>query len=74
MNNSKNGGIMDNNYFILDLLYSINDSDYYMKAITVGGDEKKIKLTKKQFLNWCKSYEDDEQGWELSLYSKMIPN
>lgn len=62
----------NNNYFILDLLYSLNDTSYYMKAITVGGDEKKIKLNKKEFIDWCKSLEDDEQGWELSLHSRWI--
>jgi len=34
--------------FIMDFLYSVNDEKFYYKALTVGGDEKKICLTKSE--------------------------
>lgn len=66
--------MINDNYLILDLMYSINDTDYYMSAIRFNGEKIKVKLSKKEFLKWCKELEYDEQGWELSMYARMISN
>lgn len=58
------------NEFILDnFLYSVNDIDFYMKVFRIGKGYEKIKISKNEFLNWCKSLEDDEQGYEMSEYA-----
>lgn len=61
-----------NNYILEDLMFSMNNTDFYMKAFEIGKGYKKVKISKKEFINWCKSLENDEQGWELSEYVRFF--
>lgn len=65
--------IINNRYIIEDLLYCFEDRDFYMKAYDVKNKNYcKIKITKDEFIKWCKSLEDDEQGWMYSEYLNLI--
>lgn len=63
-----------NRYILEDLMFSLNNTDFYMKAFEIGGGYRKVKISKSEFLEWCKSLEDDEQGYELSEYAYFFNN
>ena len=61
-------------YILEDLMFAVNDTDFYMKAFVIDEGYKKIKISKNEFLQWCKELECDDQGWELSEYARFFNN
>ncbi|WP_139321070.1 hypothetical protein [Clostridium perfringens] len=60
-----------NDYIIMDFMFSVNDEDFYVKAFIIDEGLKKIKITKEEFIKWCKSHEDDDQCYEISYYASF---
>jgi len=64
--------------FIMDFLYSVNDEKFYYKTLTVGGDEKKICMNKKEHESYqykleCEKWrpvKDEEMVKQIISYSR----
>ena len=61
------------NILICDLLYVVNDKDFYMDAYDINTNKNiKIKLTKYEYLKWCNKICNDRQGWAKGYLGKLF--
>ena len=61
------------NILICDLLYVVNDKDFYMDAYDINTSKNiKLKLTKDEYLKWCNKICNDEQGWKKGYLGKLF--